>query len=40
MDHDEESYYEQWIQRDNPKAQLFLGGLMAYLMFVSEDTPL
>jgi hypothetical protein len=40
MDHDGESYYEQWIQRENEITQLTVGRLMGNYMFLSEATPI
>jgi hypothetical protein len=40
LDHDGESYYEQWIQRENDITQLTVGRLMGNYMFLSEATPI
>ena len=40
LDHDGESYYEQWIQRENDITQLLVGRLMGNYMFLSEATPI
>jgi hypothetical protein len=40
MDHDGESYYEQWIQRENEITQLTVGRLMGNFIFLSETTPI
>jgi hypothetical protein len=40
MEHDGESYYEQWIQRENEITQLTVGRLMGNYMFLSEATPI
>jgi hypothetical protein len=40
LDHEGESYYENWIQRENDTIQLAVGRLMGNYMFLSEATPL
>ena len=37
LDHDGESYYEQWIQRENEITQLTVGRLMGNFMFLSGE---
>ena len=39
MDHDGESYYEQWVQRENEITQLTVGRLMGNYCFLSEAVP-
>jgi hypothetical protein len=40
LDHEGESYYENWIQRENEITQLMVGRLMGNYMFLSEATPI
>lgn len=39
LDHEGESYYENWIQRENEITQLTVGRLMGNYMFLSEPIP-
>ena len=40
LDHEGESYYEQWIQRENDITQMTVGRLMGNYIFLSEHTPI
>ena len=40
LDHEGESYYENWIQRENEITQLTVGRLMGNYIFLSEAVPL
>ena len=40
LDHEGESYYEQWIQRENEITQLTVGRLMGNYIFLSDAVPI